>query len=157
VEFLSRWQRENPFADSVHWVGLFPKNLELPALPGWQRRGRLPEAEFRELMGRVRVVLYFSDYEGFGRPPVEAVLAGAAPVYSDIPATREVMGGCGCPFSNGDYESFAAALRRGLATPPEQIQAWEDQLLARHNWKDVANRILTSVNAACDLRKTAVP
>jgi len=148
VEFLARWQQENPVAEAVHWVGLFPEKLELPPLPGWQRRGRLAEAEFRELMGRVRVVLYFSDYEGFGRPPVEAVLAGAAPVYSDIPATREVMGGCGWAFDNSDYESFAAALRRGLATPPDQIKVWADQLLARHNWKLVANRILTSLKAA---------
>jgi hypothetical protein len=148
VEFMSRWHRENPFTESVHWVGLFPENLELPPLPGWQRRGRLPEAEFRTLMGRVRAVVYFSDYEGFGRPPVEAVLAGAAPVYSDIPATREVMSGCGCPFDNADYESFAAALRRALTTTPDQLQVWADQLLARHDWKNVAQRILTALAAA---------
>lgn len=148
MEFLSRWHRENAFSESIHWVGLFPQNLELPPLPGWQRRGRLPEPEFRALMGRARVVLYFSDYEGFGRPPVEAVLAGAAPVYSDIPATREVMGDCGCSFNNNDYESFAAAFRRALTIPPAQIQVWADQLLARHNWNAVANRILTALDTA---------
>jgi glycosyltransferase involved in cell wall biosynthesis len=99
-------------------------------------------------MGQARVVLYFSDYEGFGRPPVEAVLAGAAPVYSSIPATREVMGHCGFPFDNSSYESFAAALRQALVTPPDQIHAWADQLLARHNWKAVANRVLTALNSA---------
>jgi glycosyltransferase involved in cell wall biosynthesis len=148
VEFLSRWHQENPFTEFIHWVGLFPEKLELPARPGWQRRGRLPEAEFRALMSQVRAVLYFSDYEGFGRPPVEAALAGAVPVFSNIPATREVMGGCGCPFDNADYESFAAALRRALTTTPEQLRVWADQLLARHNWDDVANRILTALDAA---------
>jgi hypothetical protein len=58
------------------------------------------------------------------------------------------MGGCGWAFDNSDYESFAAALRRGLATPPDQIKVWADQLLARHNWKLVANRILSALNEA---------
>jgi glycosyltransferase involved in cell wall biosynthesis len=148
VEFLTRWHQENSFTESIHWVGLFPEKLELPSRPGWQRRGRLPEAEFRALMSQARAVLYFSDYEGFGRPPVEAVLAGAAPVFSAIAATREVMGGCGCPFDNSDYESFATALRQALATTPEQLRVWANELLARHNWNTVADRILTALESA---------
>jgi len=148
VEYLSRWHQENPFAESVHWVGLFPDKLELPSIPGWQRRGRLAEPEFRALMGQARAALYFSDYEGFGRPPVEAVLAGAAPVFSDIPATREVMGECGCSFDNSDYQSFASALRRALATTPDQLKGWADLLLARHDWNAVANRILEGLETA---------
>jgi hypothetical protein len=147
VEFLSRWHAENSFTEAIHWVGLFPEKLTLPSRPGWLRRGRLPEEEFRALMRQARVVLYFSDYEGFGRPPVEAVLAGAAPVFSDIPATREVMGGCGCPFDNNDYASFAAALSRALTTPPEKLQVWTELLLARHDWNAVADRILTALDA----------
>lgn len=145
VEFMSRWSKENPFSESIHWVGLFPQKLDLPDLPGWQRRGRLPEPEYRSLMSEARVHLYFSDYEGFGRPPVEAILAGAAPVFSDIPATREVMGDCGCPFDNSNYESFAAALRRALTITPEQLRLWAGQLLARHNWNAVADRIVAAL------------
>ncbi len=127
VELFSRWRKETPFTGSVHWIGSFPPGLELPALPGFQRHPRLPDKEFRELMARSRVVVFSSEYEGFGRPPVEAVLAGACPVYSDIPATREVMGRCGCPFANGDYASFAAALAQALATPAAQLQVWADE------------------------------
>jgi glycosyltransferase involved in cell wall biosynthesis len=146
VEFFSRWHRENPSSESVHWIGSLPQGLQLPALPGFRAHPRLPESEFRQLMGRARVVLFTSEYEGFGRPPVEAVLAGASPVYSDIPATREVMSGCGCPFDNGDYQSFAAALRQALATPPAQLQLWANELLARHNWDSVADRVLAALS-----------
>ncbi len=97
-------------------------------------------------MGRARVVLFFSEYEGFGRPPVEAVLAGACPVYSDIPATREVMSGCGFPFDNADYQSFAAALRQALAAAPAQLRVWADELLALHNWDAVAGRIVVALS-----------
>jgi glycosyltransferase involved in cell wall biosynthesis len=146
VEFISRWRRENPSAESVHWIGSMPAGLELPALPGFRGHPRLAEGEFRELMGRARIVVFSSEYEGFGRPPVEAVLAGACPVYSDIAATREVMNGCGCPFANGDYPSFAAALRQALAIPPATLQLWAGQLLARHNWDDVVDRILAALS-----------
>ena len=148
VEFMSRWQRENPFGEQVHWVGAFPEKLEWPALPGWQRHPRLPETEFRALLARARAVRFFSDYEGFGRPPVEAVLAGACPVYSDLPVLREVMAGCGAPFGNESYESFAAALRRALGTRPEQLQNWAEELLSRHDWDAVAGRIAAALSAA---------
>jgi glycosyltransferase involved in cell wall biosynthesis len=146
VEFLSRWGRENPSNEKTHWIGSFPPGLELPSLPGFRKHPRLPEREFRDLMDGARVVVFTSEYEGFGRPPVEAILAGACPVYSDIPATREVMSGCGCPFDNGDYPSFAAALRKALATTPAQLRAWANQLLARHNWDAVVDRIVAALS-----------
>jgi glycosyltransferase involved in cell wall biosynthesis len=146
VEFFSRWRRDNPSSESIHWIGSFPPGLELPALAGFRRHPRLPEREFRELMGRARVIVFTSEYEGFGRPPVEAVLAGACPVYSDIAATREVMGECGCRFDNGDYQSFAAALRQALATTPSQLRVWADELAARHNWEAVVDRILVALS-----------
>jgi len=46
---------------------------------------RLPEAEFRRRVAEARTIVYFSDYEGFGMPPVEAVIAGTNAVYSDLP------------------------------------------------------------------------
>src|SRR5271169_6432400 len=97
-------------------------------------------------MRSARVVVFFSEYEGFGRPPVEAVLAGACPVYSDIPATREVMSGRGCPFDNADYPSFAAALRQALAAPPAQLRVWAEELLALHNWDAVASRVVAALS-----------
>ena len=148
VEFLDRWNRENPFAEQIHWIGSFPEKMELPPRPGWQRHATLPEAEFRALMARARVVLFFSDYEGFGRPPVEAALAGACPVYSGIPVTREVMGDCGYSFDNASYESFAAALHQSLTVRPEQLQVWADGLFDRHNWNAVAGRVVSVLAAA---------
>jgi glycosyltransferase involved in cell wall biosynthesis len=145
VEYLSQCHQENVLREPVHWIGSFPAGLDLPDLPGWQKHPRVPEPEFSALMGRARVVVFFSEYEGFGRPPVEAVLAGACPVYSDIPATREVMSGCGCPFDNGRYRSFADALQRAFSVSPQQVQDWSRQLLAHHNWIAVTDRVLEAL------------
>jgi glycosyltransferase involved in cell wall biosynthesis len=151
VEFLDRWCRENPFGEQIHWIGSFPEKLEMTSHPGWQRHTILPETEFRALMGRARVVLSFSNYEGFGRPPVEAALAGGCPVFSDIPASREVMGDCGYSFDNASYESFAAALGKALTVRPEQLQVWADKLAARHNWNIVADRVVSALSVASEL------
>jgi glycosyltransferase involved in cell wall biosynthesis len=146
VEFFSRWHREVSHTELVHWIGSLPPRMEPPAVIGFRWHPRLPEKEYRELMDSARVVVFFSEYEGFGRPPVEAVLAGACPVYSDIPATSEVMSGFGCRFENGNYQSFAAALRQALAIVPAQLQVWADALLARHNWENVVDRILAALS-----------
>lgn len=145
ASYLSRWQERTPFAFDTHWVGSLPEGLTLAAFPRWQRHARLPEADFRALMGRARAVLFFSEYEGFGLPPGEALLAGACPVYSDIPATREVMAGRGCPFSNGDYETFSAAMEHALMLDPAQLRDWGDELVARHNWSDTAGRVVNAL------------
>ena len=145
VKFLQRWSRENPFGEDIHWIGSLPKNLELPGESNWKRHDILPETKFRAMMARARVVLSFSDYEGFGRPPVEAALAGACPVYSSIPTTQEVMGDCGYSFDNANYESFAHALHQALKIDPTQLRVWSEKLAARHDWAVVADRVITAL------------
>jgi len=148
VEWLARWQEQTGFSEELHWVGGLPNELAWPDRLNWRHHPRLPEGDFRERLSRARALVFFSDYEGFGMPPVEAALAGACPVLSDIPATREVMGDCGYSFNNISYESFWAALDSALKCPPQQIAAWADTLLARHNWTRVLDRFVAGLQAA---------
>jgi len=145
VEYLARWQRTSQFPGNMDWVGGLSGDLVLPDFSGWRRHSRLPESEYRQLMAQARALIYFSDYEGFGMPPVEAVLAGVCPVYSAIPATEEVMDGAGCSFSNQSYDTFSKALTQALAVAPSQIEAWAMELLRRHNWDAVAERVVSGL------------
>ena len=148
VDWVARWQQQTGFAEGVTWVGNLPRGLTLPALAGWRQHGRLPEAEYRQVLRGARGLVFFSEYEGFGMPPVEAVLGGACPVYSELPPTLEVMGGAGCGFANDDYESFARAMNRAREISPEQLARWAAELLARHNWDGVAERIMAGLQRA---------
>ena len=148
AEWLARWHRESGFADEVNWVGGLPAGLTLPDCPNWHRRERLPETDYRRLLADARALVFFSEYEGFGMPPVEAALAGACPVFSAIPATREVMGDAGCAFANDDYESFRTAMNFAMKVPREQIASWAESLLARHNWDLVLDRFVAGLQAA---------
>ena len=146
MEYLSEWQHRTHFAEPVHWVGTLPDNLIWPEFTNWKRHPRLSEVTFKSLLGSVRALVFFSDYEGFGRPPVEAAIAGAHPVYSNLPVTREVMGGRGFAFEHGKSASFATALDRALATPNERAVWWGEELSLKHKWEIVAKRVMECLN-----------
>jgi glycosyltransferase involved in cell wall biosynthesis len=148
VIFLKRWQEQTKFDGTVRWVGNFPAGLSLPQFAGWSHASRLPDLEYRQAVSRASVLVFFSEYEGFGMPPVEAIVQGACPVYSELPATQEILAGKGCPFHNDDYESFLQAMKKALRISPNQIEAWREELLNRFNW----NRVCTRVVEALKLR-----
>jgi hypothetical protein len=147
VEYFKRWQAQTGFTGLVEWVGALPPGLSLPDFPGWRHRTRLPETQFRKLLQSSRVLVFFSDYEGFGMPPVEAVLDGVCPVYSSLPATREVMADTGCGFDNDSYESFAAALQKAFTMSEAQIDAWRQELSRRFDWSKVGERIVRALSS----------
>jgi glycosyltransferase involved in cell wall biosynthesis len=148
LAYLDRWQSRTNFPGTVEWVGRLPDGAALPDFPRWRLHARLPEAEFRRLIAEARTVVYFSDYEGFGMPPVEALIAGTNAVYSDVPALREVMNGAGHSFANASCESFENALDTALRASPDALRDWAAQLLARHNWDKVADRVVKELLVA---------
>ena len=141
VSYIERWQKETGFSGSVDLVGNLPVGLRLPDLTGWRHHARLPEETYRQFLAEAKALLFFSAYEGFGMPPVEAMIAGTCPVFSDLPVTREVMRGRGFSFSNDSYESFVQSMNRALSVSARQVQLWADQLLERHNWEKVVERV----------------
>jgi glycosyltransferase involved in cell wall biosynthesis len=147
-EYMRRWQEKVGFQDPIHWVGSLPPNMVSPAPANWEFHPRMSDEQYEKLMAGARVVLFTSEYEGFGMPPVEAALAGACPVYSDIPVTREVMAGMGCSFANESYESFEEAMNKALGITAETIESWARQLLSRHNWNRVCSRVIEGLLSA---------
>ena len=141
VEWMQRWVGLRAFAGGVDWIGALPPDTTIAPRPGWKHHPRLSQNDYEQVLGHAAVVVYFSAYEGFGMPPVEGTLAGAAAVYSALPAMREVMNGCGYGFNNDSFEEFAHRMDQALQTSPEQLAAWQQLLSARHSWALVADRI----------------
>lgn len=54
----------------------------------------------------------------------------------------ETMAGTGFAFTNGSYESFAQAMNQAIQAPPSLLAAWRQQLIDRHSWRQVADRIV---------------
>lgn len=150
VNFIERWQRESGFSGSVDLVGSLPVGLRLPQLKGWEHHPRLSEQTYRQFIAESKALLFFSEYEGFGMPPVEAMIAGTCPVYSDLPVTREVMGGRGFSFSNDSYESFRESLNKALSVSDTKIRLWAEELLERHSWDKTADKIINGLKQAAE-------
>lgn len=142
VQWMQRWAATRAACPGVDWIGAMPPEIKVPALPGWKHHLRLSQQDYEQVLGEASVLVYFSAYEGFGMPPVEGTLAGAAAVYSAIPAMLEVMNGCGYPFHNDSFAQFADAMDRALRTAPAQLASWQMQLRADHSWVTVADRIM---------------
>lgn len=156
LAWLRTWLERSRFQGEVHLVGSLPEPVTMPAGRQWRHHVRLAHEEYHRLLCQARAVVYFSEYEGFGMPPVEATIAGACPVFSDLPATREVMQDTGLRFSNSNFESFNRALNAALSTSPDTIAAWRDGLLRRHMWRDVVQRVITGLRESDGVR-TARP
>jgi glycosyltransferase involved in cell wall biosynthesis len=75
--------------------------------------GPLLDQELAPLRAGARALFFPSLYEGFGRPPLEAALAGVVPVVSEIAPHREVMRG----------------VKEAIFLPPHQLDAWADAFL----------------------------
>jgi glycosyltransferase involved in cell wall biosynthesis len=147
VEYMEEWQRTTDFGGRVQWVGRFPSGLSQPRHPRWEYHERMDERAYRLILADSQILVYFSEYEGFGMPPVEAVLHGACPVYSAIPATRETMEDAGAPFENASLDSFVSAMKTALEMQPSEIADVAQSLRRRHNWSAVADRIIGALNA----------
>ncbi len=87
--------------------------------------GYVAEGELAALYARATVVVFPTRYEGFGLPAVEAQLAGAALVCSDLPVLREVAGDGAVYASPTDTAAFADAVAVLLDDPDARAELAE--------------------------------
>ncbi len=101
--------------------------------------GPLPDAEVFPLLAGAAGLVYPSSLEGFGFPPLEALLLGTAVLAGDCPALRETLAGQpGALFAEGrDPEALAAKIPTLLRTPTGPC---ED--LRSRSWKSAARCLL---------------
>ncbi len=56
--------------------------------------GPLPDAQVQDHLARATALLFPSLAEGYGYPPLEAAMAGAVPICSNLPVFHETLGDC---------------------------------------------------------------
>jgi glycosyltransferase involved in cell wall biosynthesis len=103
-------------------------------LPGVTLTGHVPDDELAAIYTGAHALVFPSDDEGFGLPPVEALACGAPVVATDLPVLREVLGDRATFVPSGDLEALVraaeAATRPAPAPPP---WTWADA--ARATWE----------------------
>lgn len=79
--------------------------------------GRLTDAEIAGLYRQARAFVFPSLYEGFGIPPLEAMVHGCPVIASAIPSCREVCADAALFFPPDDADALTDALRRLVDEP----------------------------------------
>ncbi len=96
------------------------------------------EALFAEIQN-ARYLVLPSKYEGFGLPPLEALVLGTQPIVSDIPVFREVYEGLPVKFFACEEE-----LINDLSLDPKTVNC-KEEIARRYNYRDCAQRLLRKI------------
>lgn len=137
---LSAWLAQRPDAQDIriHLIGKKPQGFTPPS-PQWKEYSHLPFADLQALIrDKCRVSLYFSDYEGFGMPPVESLRMGIPCLASDLPPIRENIP-ARYLVSNDDAPQFITTLNALYDNPHT------DDTPVYPTWEQVAQRALDAM------------
>ena len=96
--------------------------------------GHVPDGELAALYSGARALVFASDDEGFGLPPVEALACGTPVAASDVPVLREVLGDRATFVDRDDLAGLVAAAERATRPAPAPPPfTWRDA--ARATWE----------------------
>ena len=103
-------------------------------LPDVKLTGAVSDDELAAIYTGAHALVFPSDDEGFGLPPVEALACGTPVVASDVPALREVLDGRATLSAVDDIEGLVAAAESAeRPAPPPPAWTWEDA--AQATWR----------------------
>ena len=123
------------------------------------REGLEPQVRWHEYVGddelqalyqSARAFAFFSEYEGLGLTPLEALAAGIPPVLADTPVARESCGGAAVYVPVGDVPAATRALESALFDEPTRarILAAAPAELAKYQWPRAARETLAVIEHA---------
>lgn len=117
--------------------------------PGVVLAGRLSDAQIAALLQRARALVFPSLYEGFGIPPLEALLHRCPVIASDIPPVREVCGNAVLYFDPRNAGALALRMRQVLDHPDSLSPLLDlgEARVAAHSWQRSAHCLLDALAA----------
>jgi glycosyltransferase involved in cell wall biosynthesis len=134
VSALARARRTMPL------VLVGPHNRWVRELPDVMLTGAVSDDELAAIYTGAHALVFPSDDEGFGLPPVEALACGTPVAAFDVPAVREVLDGRIALSEVGDLEGLITAAEAARRPAPAPIAySWEDA--ARATWAVYADAV----------------
>jgi glycosyltransferase involved in cell wall biosynthesis len=116
-------------------------------LPDVRLTGQVPDEDLAAIYTGAHALVFPSDDEGFGLPPVEALACGTPVAATDVPALREVLGDRATFVDLGDMDGLIAAAEAATRpAPPPPEWTWADA--ARATWETYERAVAWSGPAA---------
>lgn len=114
-------------ARSIPLVLVGPAAAWAHELPDVTLTGAVSDDDLAAIYTGAHALVFPSDDEGFGLPPVEALACGTPVVASDVPALREVLDGRATLSAVDDLDGLIAAAESAeRPAPPPPAWTWED-------------------------------
>lgn len=117
-------------------------------LPNVTLTGYVPDSDLAAIYTGAHALVFPSDEEGFGLPPVEALACGTPVAACDVPAVREVLDGRATLVAADDLAGLVAAAE-GATRPAPAPPAW--------SWDDAAAATWETYERAASFRGAAAP
>ena len=102
-------------------------------LPDVHLTGQVSDDELAALYTGARALVFPSDEEGFGLPPVEALACGTPVAACDVPGVRDVLAGRATLVDRDDLEGLVRAAEAAERPAPD-APAWMWEDAARATW-----------------------
>lgn len=156
---LEAWRRLAPARGRLVVAGpvterIFGGGPAFPQLPGVIYPGRVSDAELSALYGRAAALVFPSRYEGFGIPPLEAMVHGSAVLAADIPPVREVCADAARYFPVDDPDALAILMRDTLDGAPRPTAAAKARV-EHYRWSKSAAILANLVRTVDRVREKA--
>jgi glycosyltransferase involved in cell wall biosynthesis len=109
--------------------------------------GSIPDEQVTALLRHATALVFPSLYEGFGIPPLEAMLNHCPVIASNIPPVVEVCGEAVLYFDPSSVESLVQAFRRALNEPTllRSLVDRGDTRAALYSWQRSAKLLMEAV------------
>jgi glycosyltransferase involved in cell wall biosynthesis len=105
-------------------------------------RDSLSNDDIAREMAQARALVFPSEYEGFGLPPVEALCLGTPAVYARSAASAEVLRGVPGGYDASDERSFREAFDQALRSSDQELRHLQSRLRERYSWEKVGQQTL---------------
>jgi glycosyltransferase involved in cell wall biosynthesis len=105
-------------------------------------RDSLSNDDIAREMAQARALVFPSEYEGFGLPPLEALCLGTPAVYARSAASAEVLRGVPGGYDASDERSFREAFDQALRSSDQELRHLQSRLRERYSWEKVGQQTL---------------
>jgi glycosyltransferase involved in cell wall biosynthesis len=110
--------------------------------------GQVTEAEKEKLYQAAELFIYPSFYEGFGFPPLEALLAGTPVITSNNSSLPEVAGDFATMVNSYDVAELAQVMGEQLRDRPKVTTATIEKIKQKFSWDRAARETLKILEQA---------
>ncbi len=108
------------------------------------------QEELNQLYAGAKALIYISDREAFGLPPLEALSFGVLPIIADNPLGHELLGDNAVFISNpNSVDSIADGLREAMTNSAlhEKIKEHASEIVSRYTWSAHTDRFLNVIKS----------